>query len=118
MQKKILMIKLLSFSQQLISLRSIITLPNLQEEQSELMDSIRQIHQKKDLVSGFIRFCLIQNMETHFRVTTLHNCNIILRTIQFKTICLANAFMEKKCVHNYLMEHSTALNVLKNCILI
>ena len=76
------------------------------------MDSILQIHQKMDLVSGFIRFYKIQLMETHSRVTALHNCNTMLQTIQIKTIYPANAFMEKNCAHNYLMEHCIARNVL------
>ena len=100
MQKNIIeMVKLLSFYQQLNSLHSIITLQNLLEEQSELMDSILHLHQKMDLVSGFIRFYKRQLMETHSRVTTLHNCYTILQQMQLKKQYPANAFMEKKCAY-------------------
>ena len=118
MQKKIFMVKLLSFYQQLNSLHSIITLPNLQEEQSELMGSILHLHQKMDLVSGFIRFYKIQHMETHSKTIMLHNFNTILQKMDLKKQYHANAFMEKKCVHNYLMEHGIVLNVHNKCILI
>ena len=93
------MIVLFSLSQQLNSHLLFKTPQNLLEEQSELMDSILQIHQKMDLVSGFIKFYKMQIIETHSRVTTLHSYNTMLQTIQFKTICLVNAFTEKNCAY-------------------
>ena len=82
------------------------------------MDSILQILHKMDLVSGFIRFYKIQLMETHSRVMKQHNFNTMLRTMQFKTICLANAFMEKNCSYKNLIKLLIAQNVIKICILI